>query len=306
MITINKEILEGIDLDLCQLMLNDIGAYVFVKDLNNRYIYANQLTEELFKDHFDSIIGLADNDLFDFTISSDIKRNDDKVLKFGAHIKVTEVNIIKATGEKRVYLSVKKPIYNINNDIVGLLGVSTDITEQHTLQQELKIQATTDYLTGLYNRRFFFELTEKSFSESVRHGHSLSLIMIDIDLFKKINDKYGHPVGDVIIKFVATKARSLLRKEDVIARIGGEEFAVLLPSTDLKSAQYIAEKIRSSICSSTVCGEWIGSIEPKVSVGVSTISQNDTELYALYKRADKALYQAKKGGRNRVCVIKNE
>jgi len=306
MITISKEVLEGIDLDLCQLMLDDIGAYVFVKDINKRYIYANQLTADLFKNSFDSIIGLADDELFDFTISSDIQHHDDQVLNLGVHIKETEVNFIKATGEKRVYLTVKKPIYNISNDIVGLLGVSTDITEQHTLQQNLKIQATTDYLTGIYNRRFFFELTEKSFSESIRHERSLSLIMIDIDLFKKINDIHGHPVGDSIIKFVATKAASLLRKEDAIARVGGEEFAILLPSTDLESAQHIAEKIRSSICSSKVEGEWVGTIEPKVSVGVSTISNEDNEFYALYNRADKALYQAKKGGRNRVCVITND
>ncbi len=306
MITINKEVLEGIDLDLCQLMLNDIGAYVFVKDVNKRYVYANELAEELFKDHFGSIIGLADNELFDLSVSSDMQRNDDKVLKFGVHIKETEVNIIKATGEKRVYISVKKPIYNINNDIVGLLGVSTDITEQHTLQQELKRQATTDYLTGLYNRRFFFELTEKSFSESIRHKRPLSLIMIDIDFFKKINDKYGHPIGDIIIEFVATKAGSLLRKEDAIARVGGEEFAILLPSTDINAAELIAKKIRTSIDESSIEGEWKGFIEPKVSVGVSIISPEDKEFYSLYNRADKALYQAKKDGRNTVRIMTNE
>ena len=304
MITINKDVLEGMDLDLCQLMLNDIGAYIFVKDVNKRYIYANQLTEDLFKDNFKSIIGLTDDELFDLTNSSDIKHNDDKVLNSGIHIKETEVNIIKATGEKRVYLSVKKPIYNIHNDIVGLVGVSTDITEQYILQQELKIQATTDYLTGLYNRRFFFELTTKSFSESTRHKRPLSLIMIDIDFFKKINDQYGHPVGDIIIKFVATKASYLLRKEDVIARVGGEEFAILLPSTDIEAAQFIAEKIRLSICSSSVGGEWIGSIEPKISIGVSMILPEDEEFYAVYRRADKALYQAKRSGRNKVCIAK--
>jgi len=306
MITINKEILEGINLDLCQLMLNDIGAYVFVKDLNKKYLYANQLTEELFKDSFDSIIGLKDDELFDIYYTSDIKRNDDNVLKFGAHIEETEIGTIKATGENRVYLSVKKPIYNINNEIVGLYGVSTDITEQHRLQQKLKTQATTDYLTGLYNRRFFFDLTEKSFSESIRHKRPLSMIMIDIDFFKKINDQYGHPIGDIIIKFVATKGGSLLRKEDAIARVGGEEFAILLPSTDLDAAQLIAEKIRVSIDTSSIEGEWDGLIEPKISVGVSTITPEDKEFYALYNRADKALYLAKKGGRNRVCIITDE
>ena len=303
MITINQEILEGINLDLCRLMLNDIGAYVFVKDSDKRYLYANQLTEELFKDSFDSIIGLTDDELFDTYHASDIKRNDDKVLKFGAHIEETEISTIKATGENRVYLSVKKPIYNINNEIVGLYGVSTDITEQHRLQQKLKTQATTDYLTGLYNRRFFFNLTEKSFSESTRHKRPLSMIMIDIDLFKKINDQYGHPTGDIVIQFVAIKASSLLRKEDVIARVGGEEFAILLPSTDLNAAHVIAEKIRAAIDTSSIEGKWDGLIKPKISVGVSTITPEDKEFYTLYNRADKALYQAKKDGRNKVCMM---
>jgi len=301
---LNKEILEGIDLDLCQLMLDNVGAYVFVKDINKKYLYANQLVHELFAEYFDTIIGLTDDKLFDFTVSSDIKCNDDKVLKFGAHIKETEVNVLKATGEKRVYLSVKKPIYNVDHEIIGLLGVSTDITEQHKIQQELHVQASIDHLTGLYNRRFFFELAEKSFSESVRHQRSLSLIMIDIDFFKKINDIYGHPVGDVIIKFVAAKASSLLRKEDAIARIGGEEFAILLPSTDIDAAKLIAQKIQNTIASSSIEGDWEGVIEPKVSVGVSTMLLVDKEFYSLYKRADKGLYQAKESGRDKVCVCK--
>lgn len=303
MITINQEKLKGINLDLCRLMLNGIGAYVFVKDSNKRYLYANQLTEELFKDSFDSIIGLTDDELFDTYYASDIKRNDDNVLKFGAHTEETEISTIKATGDTRVYLSVKKPIYNINNEIVGLYGVSTDITEQHSLQQKLKTQATTDYLTGLYNRRFFFNLTEKSFSESTRHKRPLSMIMIDIDLFKKINDQYGHPTGDIVIQFVAIKASSLLRKEDVIARVGGEEFAILLPSTDLNAAHVIAEKIRAAIDASSIEGKWDGLIKPKISVGVSTITPEDKEFYTLYNRADKALYQAKKDGRNKVCMM---
>lgn len=299
---LNKDILEGIDLDLCQLMLDNVGAYVFVKDVNKKYLYANKLVQELFAEYFETIIGLTDEQLFDFAVSTDIQCNDDKVLKFGSHIKETEVNILKATGEKRVYLSVKKPIYNAKHEIIGLLGVSTDITAQHKIQQELHVQASVDYLTGLYNRRFFFELADKSFSESVRHQRSLSLIMIDIDYFKKINDVYGHPVGDVIIKFVAAKADSLIRREDAIARIGGEEFAILLPSTDLEAAKVIAKKIQNTIASSSIEGDWEGVIDPKVSIGVSTMLAEDKEFYNLYKRADKGLYKAKESGRDKVCV----
>lgn len=301
MIIIEGDILEA-DLKLCQLVLNDVGAYVFVKDKNKKYIYANQLINNLFKDRFDSIIGLTDNDLFDLVASSDAQDNDDIVLRFGTSIKANEISIIKSTGEKRVYLSVKKPIYNQHKEIVGIMGISTDISEIHSLKEELEVQATTDHLTGLYNRRFFFELAKRTFSESQRHNNPLSIIMMDIDFFKKINDKYGHPVGDIIINVISSQSRSLLRKEDIISRVGGEEFAILLPNTDMKSAQLIAEKIRYHVGSQSLTGEWVGKIEPKISLGVSTYTQGDTEFHEMYTRSDKALYEAKYSGKNKVCV----
>ena len=182
--------------------------------------------------------------------------------------------------------------------MVGLIGVSTDITEIHLLQKEL---ANTDHLTDLLNRRAFFKFADKYLSESSRYDRPLSLIMIDIDFFKKINDKYGHPIGDIIIQFISKQANRYLRKKDLFARVGGEEFAILLPNTDIKSAQLVAEKIRSDIDSEVVVGEWIGKIEPKISLGVSTYIKSDTEFYEMYSRSDKALYRAKLTGRNKVC-----
>lgn len=301
MIVIKGDILEA-DLKLCKLVLNDIGAYVFVKDKNKKYIYANQLTEELFKDRFDTIIGRSDDELFDIVTSSDITENDDKVLNFGQSIKKKEINIIKSTGEKKVYLSVKKPIFNHENEVVGIMGISTDISEIHSLKEELEVQATTDHLTGLFNRRFFFDLARRTFSESERHKYPLSIIMLDIDLFKKINDTHGHPVGDIIIKFVSLLVRGMLRKEDILARVGGEEFAILLPNTNIEAAQFIAEKIRTHIDSQCISGEWLGEITPKISLGVATFSEGDTEFHEMYTRSDKALYEAKYSGRNKVCV----
>lgn len=301
MIVIKGDILEA-DLKLCKLVLNDIGAYVFVKDKNKKYIYANQLTEELFKDRFDTIIGRSDDELFDIVTSSDITENDDKVLNFGQSIKKKEINIIKSTGEKKVYLSVKKPIFNHENEVVGIMGISTDISEIHSLKEELEVQATTDHLTGLFNRRFFFDLARRTFSESERHKYPLSIIMLDIDLFKKINDTHGHPVGDIIIRFVSLLVRGMLRKEDILARVGGEEFAILLPNTNIEAAQFIAEKIRTHIDSQCISGEWLGEITPKISLGVATFSEGDTEFHEMYTRSDKALYEAKYSGRNKVCV----
>jgi len=126
--------------------------------------------------------------------------------------------------------------------------------------------------------------------------------MLDIDLFKEINDEHGHLIGDQVIQFVASKAKSLLRKEDIIARVGGEEYVVLLPNTHSKAAQFIAEKIRISIDSSYITGDWSGGIQPKISLGVSSYTEGDSDFYEIYSRSDKALYQAKSTGRNKICM----
>lgn len=301
MITIEQDKLEA-GTELSQLVLNHMGAYVSVKDRNRKYLYANRKLTALFKGNFDSILGLTDSELFDFSTYSDVQDSDERVLESGECIEKKEVNILKLTDEKRVYLSSKQPIYNTNKEIVGVLCVSTDITENYYLQQKLKIEATTDPLTGLFNRRIFFKLADQFLSESIRHNKCLSLIMLDIDLFKGINDEYGHLIGDQVIQFVASKAKSLIRKEDIIARVGGEEYVVLLPSTHSKAAQLIAEKIRVAIDSSYITGDWSGEIRPKISLGVSTYTEGDNEFYEIYARSDEALYQAKSTGRNKICV----
>ncbi|MCW8834544.1 MAG: GGDEF domain-containing protein, partial [Colwellia sp.] len=278
------------ELELCQLFLNHIGTYVSVKDRNKKYLYANRKLEDLFKENYDSIVGYVDDDLFDFSNHSDVLDSDKRVLEFGDSIEKKEVNVIKSTGEKKVYLSSKQPIYNLQKEIVGVLSTSTDITQIHFVQEQLEIEATTDPLTGLFNRRFFFKLADQFLSKSIRHNEPLSLIMLDIDLFKEINDEYGHPIGDKVIQFVANKAKSLIRKEDIIARVGGEEYVVLLPNTNGQAAEFIAEKIRRAIDSECITGDWPGNIYPKISLGISTYTEGDCEFHEIYARSDKALY----------------
>lgn len=301
MITIKKEELEA-DLELCQLVLNCFGAYVSIKDRNKKYVYANRKLETLLRGELDSIVGCIDSQLFDYRCYPESVESDDSVLDTGENVEEKEIFIIKITGEQRVFLSSKQPIYNVNKSIVGVLCVSTDITEMYLLQNQLEVDATTDCLTGLFNRRFLFTLADKHLSESIRYNKPLSLIMLDIDLFKEINDQYGHPIGDSIIQFVATTTKSLLRKEDVIARVGGEEYLVLLPNTNEEAAGFIAEKIRSHIDKQYVTGDWLGKIYPKISLGVSSYEKGDIEFNQIYVRADKALYQAKITGRNKICI----
>ena len=167
----------------------------------------------------------------------------------------------------------------------------------------LRKLATTDGLTGLYNHRAFQDILEKRVSETNRHKRSLSLILLDLDHFKKVNDRYGHPAGDAVLKIVSSKIAGLLRGEDILARYGGEEFSVILPETDIKGAIQLSERIRSAIAKMVITINGV-SFNVTVSLGLSSNHphQSDCDKSALIDASDKALYMAKAAGRNTVRV----
>jgi len=171
------------------------------------------------------------------------------------------------------------------------------------LQNELKILASTDSMTKLYNRRHFTDMSIHTLELSKRNAQNLSIIMLDIDKFKTVNDTYGHKVGDDVIISLAKKLRFLQRKSDIVCRFGGEEFVILLPNTTKDDASFVAQNIRKEIENSTILLEDKRELNFSISLGVSDIDiQNENNIEAGLKRADDALYEAKEGGRNRVCV----
>jgi diguanylate cyclase (GGDEF)-like protein/PAS domain S-box-containing protein len=177
-----------------------------------------------------------------------------------------------------------------------------DITEQKKLAQELEYQAKTDSLTDTANRRHFLELAEQAFAMSRRYRHPLSLLMLDVDHFKEVNDVYGHYAGDVALQAISRTCQHELRDVDVIGRLGGEEFCVLLPETSPARALRVAERLRHAIESlETVIAPGVVK-RVTVSIGVATRGEADTRMDILLKRADDALYEAKQAGRNCVRV----
>jgi diguanylate cyclase (GGDEF)-like protein len=170
----------------------------------------------------------------------------------------------------------------------------------YTPVTDLVERASTDVLTGLFNRRHFVETAETEWSRFDRYERPLSMMMIDIDLFKSINDRYGHDVGDQAIMHVAALCRDGKRASDVVARIGGEEFGLLLPETSLESATIVAERLRARVADTPlmVAG---APIRLTVSIGVAEADNRTGDFAALMKDADAALYRAKQEGRNRVC-----
>ncbi len=165
--------------------------------------------------------------------------------------------------------------------------------------EEIYRLMTVDGLTQVYNRRYFNEALEREFNRSKRYERALSLIAFDIDHFKKCNDTYGHLAGDNLLRLLCTAVKARLRREDIFARTGGEEFGILLPEIDLEGARITAEKVRK-IVEATPLRYEEELIPATVSLGIALLGAEDATPEALYRRADERLYEAKQTGRNRV------
>jgi diguanylate cyclase (GGDEF)-like protein len=159
---------------------------------------------------------------------------------------------------------------------------------------------TVDGLTQVHNRRYFDEAIERELSRCRRYQRALSLMLIDVDHFKKINDTFGHLAGDAVLKEVAAAIRKRIRREDLIARYGGEEFAVLSPEIDHRGVVQLAQKVRKLIEAHEFRFDGT-SIPVTISCGTATLGKKSDDAQALIARADEKLYEAKEGGRNRVC-----
>jgi diguanylate cyclase (GGDEF)-like protein len=174
-------------------------------------------------------------------------------------------------------------------------------SELQKLTEELRVASITDPLTGAYNRRFFFEALNKLVSASNRHRFALSIVTIDVDHFKRINDFYGHPAGDAVLRELTSICKESLREADVFARFGGEEFIMALPNSDTEAAQLVAERLRTRVSERTI--DIRGQpVRITISCGVSQYRLHESGIDDTLKRADEALYAAKKNGRNQVVV----
>ncbi len=186
-------------------------------------------------------------------------------------------------------------------ELLSLFAQQATITIQNArLFAEVQKLAITDPLTGLYNRRHFFDLAHREVEQAGRANQPLSVIMLDVDYFKQVNDRHGHLLGDHVLQMVANRCRSLLRPVDILARYGGEEFVIMLPGTALDHARQVAERLRQHIAQMPI-GMADTTIQITISLGVAELSIYDhLDLDGLLSRADKALYLAKQSGRNQV------
>ncbi|QGX40038.1 sensor domain-containing diguanylate cyclase [Permianibacter aggregans] len=233
-----------------------------------------------------------------------------------------EIRIQCFDGSEKIILNSALPLLDSKGVVTGAIIVNQDITsrklaEQHLSQAKSEIEsahhelqqvlsreqkmARTDELTGLCNRRQFFALTQQLYEVARRYQTPLSVMLIDVDRFKQVNDLHGHLVGDKALVHIADIARKQVRASDVLARYGGEEFIIALPNTDSEKALHVAEQIRVDVATTPLVFDQ-QSIRLSISVGITEWHQSDSSLMQMITRADGALYAAKRAGRNK-CLL---
>jgi diguanylate cyclase (GGDEF)-like protein/PAS domain S-box-containing protein len=181
------------------------------------------------------------------------------------------------------------------------VGAIRDISDRKALEQRLLELASTDPLTQAANRRAFLTTATQSLQEAKRHGRGWSMLMLDADHFKRINDSHGHQTGDLVLQQLAQTMRDCLRESDILGRFGGEEFAIALPETSSKQAESLAARLLDAVRELRIQASNGQTIQVTVSIGIASLGAETEDLESLTKQADDALYAAKADGRNRYC-----
>jgi diguanylate cyclase (GGDEF)-like protein len=173
--------------------------------------------------------------------------------------------------------------------------------ENSRLFGEVHKLAITDPLTGIYNRRQFYDLGQREFTRALRFNHPLSLILFDIDRFKNVNDSYGHTTGDLVLKTLTSRIREMIREIDIPGRYGGEEFGIILPETSAQAAEIVADRLRTEAAMKPIpAGQ--ENVAITLSLGIAESNSETPDFAALVARADNAMYAAKNAGRNQIVI----
>lgn len=279
-------------------IIENIPAATYVKNREGEYQLVNRQHEVLTGQTRDQLLGKTDADIFPPEAAAAYRQLDLDVMAGNRTIEAEE-KFTDARGERH-FLSIKFPTRDAAGTVTGICGISPEITELKKTQHELERLSQYDDLTGLYNRRHFMSLAHQEFGRSRRYGNPLTTLMLDVDHFKRINDTYGHPVGDQVLKALGRQILDGLRGIDIAGRLGGEEFAVMLPETSIGQAIMVAERLRSQIVSAPVTLADGQCVAYTLSIGIAVLTAEHEGLDHLLQQADLALYAAKERGRNRV------
>jgi len=281
-----------------QTTLDTLPSPIFIKDRQGRYIACNKAFENYIGLTRAKIIGGTVYDVSPPQLAAIYEKADQELMQRGG-TQSYETNVCYADGTFHDVVFHKSVYLNAAGESDGISGTMLDITERKRLEQQLEIAAATDFLTGIHNLRTFYELAGQEFKHFIRSGGDLSLIVIDIDYFKEINDNYGHAVGDDALRQFVRAVQGNLRDQDIFARAGGDEFRIMLPGTRTEGASLVAERIRQAVGQLSIDSP-NGSVRLTISAGICSCLPGDETLDEVTKRADAALYVAKAAGRNNV------
>ncbi len=277
-------------------LLDHAEAYFFVKDEEGRFEYVNQKSADMFGLPKESIMGRLQSDLLPPETVDEFQRTDRRIFDQGERIAGPES--IVDNGVSRTLWTIKAPL-DLGDGSRRLVGFSTDVSELEALRQELADLAVRDSVTGVLNHRAFREAGERICDQALANDLSTGLLVIDIDHFKRINDQHGHGAGDEVLHAMAQHMQSHARETDVFARVGGEEFAFLLPDTTLEHATTLAERLVTTTRELHVDLGEASVTKPTISIGVTVCAPDETGIDGAFRRADRALYRAKAEGRDR-------
>jgi len=310
------------DRDLLRHLLDNVPEYIYFKDLDSRFIRISKSHATAFGLNDPSeAVGKSDFDFFSMEHAQFAYEGEQEVIRTGQTLSVEEKETRPGQPDAWV-LSTKMPLYDGDGKIIGTFGISKDITERkmseeslrvqaerlklqikeiNQLQAKLQEQATHDTLTGLNNRRIMDQILTKQVKICRQLKLPFSILLIDIDHFKNINDKFGHLVGDAILEEFGRKIRSLTRADDFSCRMGGDE--ILLSFHKMAGAEIInkAEIIRKALTELVITKDG-RRISATVSIGIASFPEDGTSIKELIACADEALYKAKKRGRNQVVL----
>lgn len=296
--------------DLLKTFVAAIPDATLVINLAGEVLLSNKAANRLLRYPDDGLVGISVEKLVPVRYREAHKGKRESFTMVGAMRKMGEMKYIPALCFDGEEVMTQISIGNLSSegaDSSYLMVTLLDRTEQVENELELQRLAHTDSLTGLCNRRHFIELANNEISRSIRHRRPLAIVSFDLDHFKMINDTHGHSVGDDFLKQIGILCRKDLRDIDVVGRLGGEEFAALLPDTNAVKAQLVSERLRQSIAKTVSLNNSGKPVSTTASFGVAVFNELGQEwppgdLAKLLIIADEALYQAKAAGRNQIVL----
>lgn len=286
-------------------VLESTSDFITIKDQEGRLRYCSQsLADITGHKSWREMIGKRDVDIFPHETARLYEQEETQVYQHGQSVVNKSDPYFRRDGSRGWLSTTKWPMFSEDGKtVIGMFGISRDISEAKALEDELRTMATTDFLTGLASRRDFTEDLTRQVARIKRSPQATTvLLMLDLDFFKRVNDAHGHAVGDAILQHVSRLMRNEVRRVDSVGRIGGEEFAILMPDTDLQAAQGFAERLRRKIELTPLIHQDV-EIPITISIGLTMILVNDDLPEQVFARSDRALYAAKHHGRNRVEII---